>query len=328
MAVADTAGKGWKVSRLLLLVAVAIAVIAVVYAVTQGKSGRGAPPPAATPAPDSAASTDPETVIHALQEQVGANPNDAEGWKRLGQAYYLTERYPDAARSYRRATALTPRDGSLWSAYGEATVMASQHDPMPKEALEAFRKAVAIDAKDARARYFLAVARDLGGDHKGALDDWFALLADTPAGAPWESDLRRTIEQVGRINNLDVASRLAAVKPAAPAPGAAASAMLAPAGDPVATGAIPGPSPEQMHAASAMPKGAQDQMVQGMVGRLEAKLKDDPKNVDGWIMLMRSRVTLGETAKAAAARDAAVAANPGAAARIKGAASTLGVPGS
>ena len=314
--------RGWKASRLLLIVAAAIAIIAILYAVTRGGSVTGAPPAPAATVADTTATADPQAVIRALQEQVGARPDDADGWQRLGQAYYLTERYADAERAYRRATTLKPADGSLWSALGEATVMASAHDPMPKPALDAFQKAYQLDRKDARARYFLAVARDLRGDHKGALDDWLTLLADTPAGAPWERDLRRTIEQVGKINAIDVAGRLAAVKPAP------AAAPVMAAGDPVATGAIPGPSPEQMHAASALPAGAQDQMVQGMVGRLEGKLKADPGNVDGWIMLMRSRMTLGEAAKAGAARDAAVAANPGAAARIRDAAATLGVPGS
>ncbi|CAN5195264.1 hypothetical protein BH10PSE13_BH10PSE13_26180 [soil metagenome] len=315
--------KGWKASRLLLMAAVAIAIIAILYAVTRNKSVTNAAPAPAASAVDPAPSADPQAVIRALQEQVGAKPDDAEGWQRLGQAYYLTERYADAERAYRRATTLKPRDGSLWSAYGEATVMASTHDPMPKTALAAFQKAYQLDPRDARARYFLAVARDLGGNHKGAIDDWLALLSDTPAGAPWESDLRRTIEQVGKINDIDVATRIAAIKPARQAPGAALALA-----DPVATGAIPGPSPEQMHAASALPAGAQDQMVQGMVGRLEGKLKADPKNVDGWIMLMRSRMTLGQATQASAARDTAVAANPTAAARIRDAAATLGVPGS
>src|SRR3546814_5738329 len=65
------------------------------------------------------------------------------------------------------------------------------------------------DLKEPRARYFLAVKKDLAGEHRGAIDDWFALLADTPQGAPWEPDLRRTIEQVGAIHKIEVKSRLA-----------------------------------------------------------------------------------------------------------------------
>jgi cytochrome c-type biogenesis protein CcmH len=161
--------------------------------------------------------------------------------------------------------------------------------------------------------------KDLAKDHEGAIRDWLALLADTPPGAPWEADLRRTIEQVGKINDIDVSKRLAAIKPAAPHP-----SMALPS---VATSAIPGPSREQMQAAAALPKGQQDQMVDGMVASLEGKLKANPGNIDGWIMLMRSRMTLGENGKAAAALNRALAANPAQAGRIRDEARILGVPG-
>src|SRR3546814_14015222 len=70
---------------------------------------------------------------------------------------------------------------------------------------------------------------------------------------------------------------------------------------PVAARAIPGPSRADMEAASQLPKGQQDAMIEGMVSGLEAKLKANPADVDRWIMLMRSRMTLGETSKAAQA---------------------------
>ncbi|WP_312846557.1 hypothetical protein [Sphingopyxis sp. PET50] len=196
-------------------------------------------------------------------------------------------------------------------------IYASKDDPFPAEALAAFRKSLDLDAKDPRARYFLAVKKDVDKDHKGAIDDWFALLADTPQGAPWEENLRRTIEEVGKINKIDVAARLAATKPRAPT----AEEI------PVAARAIPGPSRADMEAASQLPKGQQDAMIQGMVDGLEAKLKANPADVDRWIMLMRSRMTLGETAKAAQALKDGIAANPGAAARLKAQAQMLGVPG-
>jgi cytochrome c-type biogenesis protein CcmH len=63
-----------------------------------------------------------------------------------------------------------------------------------------------------------------------------------------------------------------------------------------------------------------------MVESLEAKLRADPKNVPGWIMLIRSRMTLGEPAKASAALKAGVAANPEAKDQLEGEARSLGVP--
>ncbi|SNS88856.1 tetratricopeptide repeat protein [Sphingopyxis indica] len=268
------------------------------------------------PAPDApaAASGDP---LAAIEARTQASPKSAEAWSALGAARFDLGDFAGAAAAYEKASALAPESAELWSALGEARVMASARDPMPPAALAAFEKAIALDAKDPRARYFLAVKKDVGGDHRGAIDDWFALLADTPQGAPWEADLRRTIEQVGAIHKIDVADRLAKTQTRA----------LTPNEMPVAARAIPGPTRAEMEAASQLPKGQQDAMIAGMVDGLEAKLKANPSDVDRWIMLMRSRMTLGETAKAAQALKDAAAANPGAADRLKAQARMLGVPG-
>jgi cytochrome c-type biogenesis protein CcmH len=85
-----------------------------------------------------------------------------------------------------------------------------------------------------------------------------------------------------------------------------------------------------MQQASQMPKGQQDAMVQNMVDGLAAKLKANPKNLEGWIMMLRSRTTLGETAKAAQAlKDAraAFAGDAAALAQINEAAGALGING-
>ncbi|MGK2909911.1 MAG: tetratricopeptide repeat protein [Sphingobium sp.] len=306
-----------KARRMLLIGAAVIAIVSIAYGVTR-ESGTPSLAPTANSAPRNTTPTDPAAIIQQLQNRVGANPKDAEGWQMLGWAYFEANRYVDSARAYRRATTLAPRNATFWSSLGEALVMSSNDDPMPAEAAASFQKAIAIDAKEPRARYFLAVQRDLKGDHKGAIADWLALLKDTPSGAPWETDLRRTIEQVGRIHRVDVADQLAAIKPAAPHP------ALLPS---VATAAIPGPTRDQMQAAAALPKGQQDQMVEGMVSSLEGKLKANPANVDGWIMLIRSRMTLGQTAQASAAMRNAVTANPGQAGRIRDEAKLLDVPG-
>jgi cytochrome c-type biogenesis protein CcmH len=68
-------------------------------------------------------------------------------------------------------------------------------------------------------------------------------------------------------------------------------------------------------------------MVASMVEGLEAKLAKNPNNVNGWIMLMRSRMTLGETAKAKAAFDKSVAENPLSRSKLATEAKILGVPG-
>jgi cytochrome c-type biogenesis protein CcmH len=97
-----------------------------------------------------------------------------------------------------------------------------------------------------------------------------------------------------------------------------------------ATAGIPGPTPEQLASASSLPPAQQAAMVQQMVARLEGRLKSNPKDEEGWIRLMRSRMALGEAEAAQAALRSGLAAFAGdsaAAGRLRSAAAELGVPG-
>ena len=294
-----------RLARIALIAAALVAVTAV------GTSIYRAQMAGVSGAENAAAPVDERAMIAELEARVKAQPNDAEGWRMLGWSFFQTGKFAESATAYARATKLVPGKSDYWSSLGEALVMAGGGS-VPNDAKAAFDKAVAIDPKDPRARYFLGVAKDMAGDHKGAIDDWFALLKDTPAGAPWEADVRRTIEAVGKKDKIEVASRLSALRPAAPGGGPAAATITAPASD-------------QVRAASQLPSGQQEAMIAGMVDRLAAKLKANPRNVEGWIMLMRSYATLGRGSDAAAAYRSAVAANPDAKAELDGAAKTLGV---
>ncbi|HYJ84403.1 MAG TPA: tetratricopeptide repeat protein [Allosphingosinicella sp.] len=270
-------------STLILIVAAAIALVSAAVAISRGMSaGSGG----------------------------GGGGPAAKDWRVVGWAYAQAGNAEEAAAAYRKAAALEPGNAENWSSLGEALQVASATS-VP-EAAAAFRKAIELDPSDPRARYFLAVQKDLGGDPKGAVEDWLAFLKDTPPGAPWEADLRRTIEQTAARHRIDLAGRM----PAAGTTG-------------TATSGIPGPTPQQLAAASSLPPSEQAAMVEQMVARLEGRLKANPKDEDGWIRLMRSRMALGETKAAQAALRsglAAFAADSAAAGRLKSAAAELGVP--
>jgi cytochrome c-type biogenesis protein CcmH len=306
---AGSSKAGW----VLLGAALLLAAGSIGYKVFEG-SGHEAPAPASADGPQS---------IEDLRAAAEASTDDARPWSDLAFAYFQQGAFDEAARAYRRALAIDPDAAVLWSALGETLVMGSKRDPLPPEALQAFEKALTLDGTDPRARYFLAAKKDIDKDHEGALAAWLDLLADSPPGAPWEADLVRTIEQVGQMNKIDVAARIAkaqnARKPAMIAPGSGGVAGEA------ASSSLRGPSAAEVAAASAMKPSEQRQMAEGMVAQLEARLQQQPKNLDGWVMLMRSRMTLGEPAKAKAALEAAVKANPGSAAQLRQQAAALGV---
>lgn len=248
-----------------------------------------------------------------LQARAEANPDDPLGWQELGIAALQANRFSEAAQAYERAVAADPNSAVLWSALGEARAKASDSLPMPANALEAFRRAIALDPQDPRARYFLATQKDLEGDHEGAISDWLALLADTPPGAPWETDVVRTIEQVGAINEIEVADRIAT---------AAATRNVLP---PDLAQAAPGPTQEQMAAAAALSADQQQAMAEGMVSRLANRISAEGGTVDEWIMLMRSYQQLGRTGEARRTRERAISAHPEARDRIEAMASRLGI---
>ena len=251
-----------------------------------------------------------EEKIKQLELKLMREPNDPAGWRMLGWSHFEMGDLTRSAAAYRRATEIEPDNAENWSSLGEALQTAST-DVSP-EATAAFERALKLDPADPRARYFRAVQKDLQGQHEPAVADWIALLKDTPSGAPWEADLRRTILQVAEKHDIDVSGRM----PAGPQASAA-------------TAAIPGPTPEQLAAASSIPPSQQSEMVKGMVDRLANRLKRDPRDVDGWMRLMRARMVLGETDAARQAHQSALAAfrrDPSARARLDQAARELGVP--
>jgi cytochrome c-type biogenesis protein CcmH len=300
-------------SRLALFGAAGLAIVAVGIGVSKNRQ-----PAAATPVAKASASpqADVDTMISSLEAKLKANPNDAEGWRTLGWSFFETGRYDHSALAYKKAAQLAPNNAEYWSSLGEALVLAGSGEKIPADASTAFKRALAIDPKDPRSRYFLGVDQDMAGNHVQAIDTWFALLKDTPVGAAWEADVRKTIEQVAAKEKIDVKARMAALRPAA-----------APSGPAAALDGIPGPSRAQMASASQLPSGQQEAMVRGMVDGLATKLKADPKQPDRWMMLIRSRMMLGQGREAGQALQQAIAANPQSRAQLVDAAKMLGVPG-
>jgi len=266
---------------------------------------------AETPANVQAPAADPATMIAEVEERLRRDPDNDQGWFNLGILYRETGRFPEAERAFRRATELRPQNADYVAYLGETLLLIGGRTP-PPEAEALFRRALTLDAANPQARYYLATLLDHRGDHRGAVDALLALLRDAPAGAPWEPQVRAAAVQIAEQNRIDISGRL----PAQPRS--------------TATEGIPGPTRAQIDAARAIPPGQQDAMVKGMVDRLAARLRQNPRDAEGWIRLMRSRMVLNEPEAAAEALRSALAAFAGDAAtqrRLRTAAQELGVPG-
>jgi cytochrome c-type biogenesis protein CcmH len=93
-----------------------------------------------------------------------------------------------------------------------------------------------------------------------------AIAAKSPPTAPWQPIVARHIAQNGGVG-------------AAPAP-------------------LGNPDAADVAAAQSMSDEDRKTMITGMVASLDAKLKADPQNFDGWMRLVRSYVMLKDPAKA------------------------------
>ncbi len=273
----------------------------------------------ATTADGSHPNGDVTAMIGQLEAQMRERPDNAEGWRMLGWSYMQVGRNAEAATAYGKAAALDPTNAEYLSAQGEALVLSSDGAVTPA-AEQTFKRAVAADPGDPRARYYLAVAKDQRGARDAAMNDWIALLKSAPPDAPWAAEVRTFVEKVAADRGVDIASRL----PAAPA-GQAMPPMPASSTGPAA----PGPTPEQMAAAQTLSEGDRQQMIQGMVTGLAQRLRQNPNDRTGWERLLRARMVLGQTQQAAADyRDAsrAFANSPADQRALRGTAQQLGIP--
>ncbi len=251
-----------------------------------------------------------DTLVANLETRLQANPADAEGWRMLGWSHFNMQRYPQSAEAYAKAVALDPANLDFLSAYAEAQVQAAQGLVTP-QALTQFQKVLGKKPKDPRSRFYEALALEQGGDKARALDNWLALLADTPDGEGWLTDVRSHIADLGKALGRDVSAQLQTA-PQVSSPGANAPEI----------------TQDDIASVQSLPAADQQEMVRGMVDRLAARLESEPKDEHGWIRLMRSRMVLQQTDEARGALDKALTAfNEYAAiqARLKEAAIGLGI---
>ncbi len=252
-------------------------------------------------------------TVATITERLRQDPDNPEGWPMLGLLQRDAGNVAEAERAFRRAMELAPTNAE-YVAYTAEMMFIRQGRNVTPEAERLMRRALELEPGNAQARYYLATLKDMRGDHRGAIDDLAALLREAPADAPWEPQVREAATRIGQANNIDLAGRL-------PPPRQPAQS--------IATAGIPGPTRDQLQAASSIPPSQQDAMSREMVARLRGRLQQNPRDADRWIFLMRSEMVLRNPQAATAALSSALAAFQGDAAtqrRLRTAAQELAVP--
>ncbi|WP_322966168.1 tetratricopeptide repeat protein [Sphingomonas fuzhouensis] len=137
----------------------------------------------------------PAMAPATAQAAAAKAPRDAAAQKQLGDAMLAKRRFDEAAAAYGASLAIDPNQSTAWSALGEALMQTTKSNDtnLPPAAADAFRKALALDRRDARARFYFAMEKDFNGKHDEAIGDWIALLREVPAGSDADEAIRSAL---------------------------------------------------------------------------------------------------------------------------------------
>ncbi len=235
-------------------------------------------------------------LVARIEKHLADNPGDGKGWEVLAPVYMRLGRYDDAVTAYGHAVELIGSTVETESNLGEAIVAANGGTLTP-DARAAFARAVTIDPKADRPRFYLALALTQEGKSDEAVSAWRALLDGAPENAPWV-----------RVARTELAKLEGGEAPPA---------------------TMPGPTAADVKAAGDMAPADRTAMIEGMVAQLAAKLDENPADSEGWARLVRSYMVLQrpDDAKAALGKArVALAADATALANVNEAAKAAGVP--
>jgi len=237
-----------------------------------------------------------EQTTTKLSDALRRNPDNLRGWVLLGQTYSTMGRYDEAIQTYARAREFAPQSDLIDLNYAEALVLA-KNNIIGKEPLAIMKQIVKKDPENARARYYVALAKLQNQDTAGALQDWVNLRAIAPADAPWLGLVNEQITQSAADLNI----RPSSIKPTTETQQLAAN--IAKRETVNAPTQAPGPTAEQVQQSAAMSDGDRTAFIRKMVNRLAARLKDNPDDIEGWKRLAKAYTVLGETDLAKAANE-------------------------
>ncbi|TRC97430.1 c-type cytochrome biogenesis protein CcmI [Mesorhizobium sp. WSM4303] len=210
-----------------------------------------------------------DELVARAEAHLAANPSDGRGWDVLAPIYLRLQRFSDAVTAYRNAIRLDGDTAAREAGLGEAIANAAG-GIVSADAQSAFEQALRLDPANPKASFYLAMALAQEGRLAEATAAWQKMLGLLPQDSPWRGAVQQALA--------DAANRSAA------------------SGEPAT-----GPDAAAVDAASSMAPQDRQAMIDTMVAGLDEKLRQNPRDTEGWMRLIRSYVVLG---KADAARDA------------------------
>ena len=135
-----------------------------------------------------------EARVSALQQSAERDPRDAASRVELGNLYFDSERFPEAARWYESALEIDPKNVNASTDLGITYYYMKQAD----RALAQFDRSLEIDPKHSKTLMNIGIVRAFGKeDLDGAIKSWKRLIEV----APDSEEARRARQAIQALEN-------------------------------------------------------------------------------------------------------------------------------
>lgn len=211
-----------------------------------------------------------QELLARVENHLEAHPDDGRGWDVLAPVYLRIGAFDKAVTAYRNAIRLLGSTAQRQTGLGEAITAEAGGNVTP-DAVTAFAEAAKLDQSAIDPRFFLASGLAQQGKFDEAETAFRALQPLAVKDERWQTQIASALGEIAKRRQGGT------------------------------SGAAPGPTAGDVAAASQMTGEQRQSMIEGMVAKLDAHLKTEPGDVEGWKRLVRSYVVLGQQEKA---RDA------------------------
>lgn len=209
-------------------------------------------------------------LVKRLREAIKKRPNDEQGLRLLALHEFRIGKYRAARKAHTRimkvvGDKVTAKD---YIDFAEVMIFATNGYVSP-EAEITLSQALKLKPNDGRTRYYSGLAMAQNGRADVAYRLWEGLLKEGPQDAAWIPLIKSQIDDVARLAGINMSNQ-----------------------------PLPGPTTDQINAASEMTKEGRKKMIRGMVAGLGERLATNGGTMNEWARLIRALGVLGETARA------------------------------
>jgi cytochrome c-type biogenesis protein CcmH len=132
-------------------------------------------------------------MVEGLAARLEAQPNDVEGWRRLGRARLVLGERDKAKAAYAKAAELAPDRIEVLSDYAGVLFDEAKGDELPADFVAVLRRILAIDPDHGDALWFVGLAEAKAGNRDAAAQLWERLLGRLPPDSPEYKEIEQRL---------------------------------------------------------------------------------------------------------------------------------------